>query len=104
MLMIQLQIFDKFNEHPKYLLQYLIKINDINYLLYHHEQDIRFLYCGKLILKVTSTTHYKLISGLIFIQYRTWIFSKTREQKKKYDAQALSMTNFTFNFFITHVG
>jgi hypothetical protein len=31
--MIQLQIFDKFNEHPKYLLQYLIKINDINYLL-----------------------------------------------------------------------
>lgn len=34
MLMLQLQIFDKFNKHPKYLLQYLIKSNDINYLHY----------------------------------------------------------------------
>ena len=34
MLVIQLQIFDKFNEHPKYLLQYLIKSIDINHLHY----------------------------------------------------------------------
>jgi len=34
MLMIQLQVFDKFNEHPKYLLQYLVKSIDINYLHY----------------------------------------------------------------------
>jgi hypothetical protein len=47
MLMLQLQIFDKFNEHPKYLLQYLVKINDIKSLtiyLYQHEHEIMFLY------------------------------------------------------------
>lgn len=32
MLMVQLQIFDKFNEHPKYLLQDLFKNNGIQYL------------------------------------------------------------------------